>query len=115
MNKKKLILFNPKTLADLIGDDKKLTQQLKIDFLKQAKISLEKIYLHFNNNDFNEIKEEAHYLKTSANAIGAEITGEQLQLLEQYSEHKKTTDCRNIIVELGKSIKAVYGVITHGQ
>jgi HPt (histidine-containing phosphotransfer) domain-containing protein len=114
MKKDKLILFNSKTLEALIGDDKELTEQFKLDFLKQAKVSLEKIYHHFNNNDFNEIKEEAHYLKTSANAIGAEITGEQLQLLEEYSEGRKTTDCRNMIIALGKSIKAVFGIITHG-
>jgi HPt (histidine-containing phosphotransfer) domain-containing protein len=115
MNEKNLSVLNPDILEALIGDDKELTDQFRIDFLKQAKVSLEKIYHHFNNENFKEIKEEAHYLKTSAKAIGAEITGDQLQMLEQYAENEQSAQCRLMIVELGKSIKAVYEAIKHGQ
>jgi HPt (histidine-containing phosphotransfer) domain-containing protein len=115
MNKDELKLLNPSTLEDLIGNDKELISQFQIDFIKQAKVSLEKIYSHFNHENYQEIKEEAHYLKTSAKAVGAEITGEQLQRLEQYSQSGENKECRGTIIDLGKSIKAVYEVIKHGS
>ncbi|WP_448549319.1 Hpt domain-containing protein [Thalassotalea fusca] len=98
-------------ITALIGDDTELARKFELEFLKQAKESLKKLTELFNANDFNQIKEEAHFLKTSAKAVGAQTTATLLQQLEQISEQKDKAKSKELINQISHAIKQVYGVI----
>ena len=72
-----------------------------------------KYYNLYNNNKILPIKEEAHYLKTSAKAIGAEETGYLLEGLEEMALDNEKDKCKQQIVYINKALKQVYGVITN--
>jgi len=110
-----LAVLNRSVMRELIGDDDALAKQFETEFLKQAKLSLNKIVGFFNKDEFKEIKEEAHFLKTSAKAIGAELTADLLQQLEQASLDANKANCKIIIVKVSDSVKQVYGEITNGS
>ncbi|MFT5756459.1 MAG: HPt (histidine-containing phosphotransfer) domain-containing protein [Alteromonadaceae bacterium] len=107
-------ILNRNVMRDLIGDDEVLTKKFHIEFLKQAKISLNKIALCFNSNDFTAIKEEAHFLKTSAKAIGAEKTAYLLENLEIMALAKEKEKCKQHIIDINATLKQVYGEIVNG-
>jgi HPt (histidine-containing phosphotransfer) domain-containing protein len=113
-------ILNRNVMRDLIGDDKALTKQFHIEFLKQAKVSLNKIAVFFNSNNFTSIKEEAHFLKTSAKAIGAEKTAYLLEGLEMMAlaidkEKEKDQDkCKQQIIDINTTLKQVYGEVVNG-
>lgn len=114
MNNSNLAVLNKNVMHDLIGDDVILAKQFEMEFLKQAKLSLSKIVKFFNSNELTAIKEEAHFLKTSAKAIGAEVTADLLQQLEVQSLESNKTDCKDTIVKVSDSVKQVYGEIVNG-
>lgn len=107
-------LLNNDVLTDLIGDDDlELIRKFKVDFLKQAQLSMKKIVTAFKASQFPAIKEEAHFLKTSAKAIGAEQTGALLEALEQCALSNDAEQCKHYIVQINHSVKAVYEVISN--
>ena len=108
-------ILNRQTMQDLVGDDAELIKQFETDFLKQAKTSLGKIVQLFNDNQLPEIKEEAHFLKTSARAIGAEQAAELLQELEYAGLAADKGECKALIVKLNQAVKLVYGEIVNGS
>lgn len=102
-------------MVDLIGDDAEMMRKFEIQFLQQAKASLEKITVLFNKNKIAEIKEEAHFLKTSAKAVGAEQTADLLEALElidlDKDKDKDKKQCKERIILINRSLKQVYGAI----
>ncbi|WP_394391811.1 Hpt domain-containing protein [Shewanella woodyi] len=106
-----LKVLNKDIMLDLIGDDPVMIRQFEIDFLKQAKESLQKIILMYNNDSFKAVKEEAHYLKTSAAAVGAEQTSHLLKALETSGEVGDKQQCKHLILEIKSSLKQVHGAI----
>lgn len=99
-------------MLDLIGDDPVMIRQFEIDFLKQAKESLLKIIQMYNQGSLIGVKEEAHFLKTSAAAVGAEQTSHLLKALENSGNAEDKPQCKNLILKLKVSLKQVHGVIT---
>lgn len=106
-----LEVLNRNVMFDLIGDDKVLMKKFEIEFLQQAKITIGKLSSAYSDSNYNEIKEQAHFLKTSAKAIGAELSADYLQQLEEQSLNKNKEQCKNLIILINGSIKQVYGVI----
>lgn len=104
-------ILNKNIIKDLIGDDAELIRKFEIEFLQQAKESIGKIVAMFNQNDFAAIKEEAHYIKTSAKAIGAEQTADLLQTLEDNALNNDKATCKQQIILINQSLKLVYGAI----
>jgi len=102
-------------MRQLIGDDIQLIKQFEIDFLKQAKQSLGKIVKLFNEGNIKPIQEEAHFLKTSAKAIGAEQTADLLQELEMLSLEQNIAGCGKLIQSVSQSVKLVHGEIVNGH
>ncbi len=98
-------------MFDLVGDDKELIKRFQIEFLQQAKQSITKLSDAYGQADFKALKEQAHFLKTSAKAIGAEQTADYLQQLEDISELNDKNQCKDLIILINNSIKQVYGVI----
>lgn len=104
-------ILNKNVIKNLIGDDAELIRKFEIEFLQQAKQSIGKIVAMFNKNDFSAIKEEAHYIKTSAKAIGAEQTADLLQALEDNALNNDKGTCKQQIILINQSLKLVYGAI----
>jgi len=107
-----LEVLNTSTLTGLIGDDDPaLVRKFQVDFLKQAKESMAKIVQFYKINDFDSIKAEAHFLKTSAKAVGAELAGAYLEQMEGIALDEDADRCRYQIVLINDSVKKVYEVI----
>lgn len=105
-------ILNTNVLTGLIGDDDPaLIRKFQVDFLKQAKESMAKIIALYKNTQLPEIKEEAHFLKTSAKAIGAEQVGMLLESLEKVALANDSDECRLHIVQINNGIKRVYEAI----
>jgi len=100
-------------MIDLIGDDMEMMRKFEIQFLQQAKVSVGKIAAFYNDNKLIEIKEEAHYLKTSAKAVGAEQTADLLEALEQIALDNDKAQCKESIILINRSLKQVYGAVTN--
>lgn len=100
--------LNAQTLIDLLGDEPQAHLKFRISFLQQAQTSLKKLVLLYNKSEFNELKEEAHYLKTSAKAIGAEKVAHALQQLEEYALKNKKVQCKQLIQNINAEVKLVY-------
>jgi len=109
-----LAILNRNVMVELIGDDESLIKQFEMEFLRQAKLSLGKIVTLYNQSEIRAIKEEAHFLKTSAKAVGAEQTAELLQQLEVLSLDSNKPECKKVIVNISESVKKVYGEIANG-
>jgi HPt (histidine-containing phosphotransfer) domain-containing protein len=106
-------ILNRQVMINLIGDDQAMMRKFEIQFLQQAKVSIAKIAELFKNNELKPIKEEAHFLKTSARAIGAEQTADLLQSLEEAALKEDKTLCKEHIILINRAVKEVYGVITN--
>lgn len=106
-------ILNPQTMIDLIGNDQALANKFKVDFLKQAQTSMKKIVSFYQEDDFTKIKDEAHFLKTSAKAVGAEQTSSLLQKLEEASLEENKETCKNLIMLINQSVKNVYKVVSN--
>ena len=85
-----LKVLNRNVMIALIGDDQPQIRQFEIDFLKQAQVSIKKITGYYQNDEFEQIKEEAHFLKTSAKAVGAEQSAMHLEALEKEAKYTET-------------------------
>jgi HPt (histidine-containing phosphotransfer) domain-containing protein len=108
------ILLNRDILISLIGDDQETIKSFAIDFLGQATESLTDLVSAFNENNYNQIKESSHFLKSSAQAIGAEQLAYLLQELENTALKCNKVHCKKLIVLIQVSIKEVYGEIHNG-
>ncbi len=113
MDKPNREILNRNVIISLIGDDKPLIRQFELEFLQQAKISMKKIAEYFGAQQFSEIKEEAHFLKTSAKAVGAEQTADLLENLEHTALDNDIQNCKLLIIQISNSIKHVYGIIAN--
>ncbi len=98
-------LLNHQTLVMLVGDDKATIEKFQKDFISQARQSLQKISGLYNAKHLPEIKEEAHFLKTSAKAIGAEKAAELLQQLEHAGLSNDAVRAKLLIMTLSIVIK----------
>ncbi|WP_440056323.1 Hpt domain-containing protein (plasmid) [Pseudoalteromonas sp. T1lg65] len=100
--------LNQQVIIDLIGDDPDSAKQFYRDFLVQAKSSFDKLRDYCKTAQYQSLKDEAHYLKTSAKAIGAEILAEQLQSLEEAALNNDKDACiacvKAIHYELGNEL-----------
>ena len=101
-------VLNRQIIQDLIGDDPDLIKQFEMDFMFQAKERLKKIKDQFNQGQIKAIKEDAHFLKTSAQAIGAEQAAACLEQLEKSAWENKATECKQLIISTFHSIEEVY-------
>jgi len=108
-------VLNKNTMLELVGDDPELIQQFQIDFLKQAQESLPQLVALFQQQEFNQIKELAHFLKTSAKAIGAEVVANLLQKLEYSALEHDIKECKQFIVQTNVAVKQLHGVIISEQ
>jgi len=97
--------LNCQVMLDLIGDDQNKIKQFQIDFLSQANIYYKKLVACFNQSQFSQIKEHAHFLKTSANAIGAEKTGYFLASIEEYALKQDKPALKQLILKLRAELK----------
>ncbi len=113
MDENKRQILNHNAMLNLIGEDQVLSRKFEIQFLQQAKQSIAKIASSFTKSEFNQIKEEAHFLKTSACAIGAEQTADLLESLEEIALNKDNMQCKEHIILINRAVKQVYGVITN--
>lgn len=103
-----LKVLNRQVMISLIGNDSIQIRQFEIDFLKQAQVSIKKIATFYQLSDFEQIKEEAHFLKTSARAVGAEQSAMHLQNMESAALKKDKAECKELLKLTTLSLKSVY-------
>lgn len=115
MNTTNSQILNKDILISLIGDDAELAKQFEIEFLSQAQTSLVNIKNLYLQGKYIDIKEEAHFLKTSARAVGAEQCAHYLQCLEDVSLTQKKIECKHLIKELIVSVKQVHHEVVNAQ
>ncbi|RTR40888.1 Hpt domain-containing protein [Shewanella canadensis] len=115
MTEKQLQILNRNVMIELIGNEPDMIRQFEIDFLKQAKVSLRNIVTMYNDSRILEIKEEAHFLKTSAKAVGAEQTSYLLQALEQSGLDQDKAKCKDLILRVKEALQRVHGVIVNDK
>ena len=104
-------VLNKDVMKNLIGDDKAMIRKFEIEFLQQAKASLAKIAQLYSSGQLIEIKEEAHFLKTSAKAVGAEQVAYLLGSLEGSALTQSSGECKQAIVSINDALKNVYGAV----
>ncbi|QYJ89173.1 MULTISPECIES: Hpt domain-containing protein [Shewanella] len=104
-------ILNPKIMRDLIGNDPALIAQFKQDFVAQARTSLRELATHYNNREFAGLKQKAHFLKTSAKAIGAEEVADKLQQLEYAALGEDMPQCKQLIIQLKNALQSLIEVI----
>ncbi len=113
MNNQPREVLNREVMRNLIGDDMVLIRKFEVEFLQQAKLSVAKIVQLYGREQFSEIKEEAHFLKTSAKAVGAEQVADLLETLEGNALEKAKEKCKQGIVLISRSLKQVYGAVKY--
>ncbi len=111
MSKEQPEILNKNIMIDLIGNEPEAIKKFEIDFIKQAHEAMKNIISHYNENNFKQIKETAHFLKTSAYAVGAEQTADLLEKLEKISFTEDKAKCKEYIILINNAIKQVYGAI----
>jgi CheY-like chemotaxis protein/HPt (histidine-containing phosphotransfer) domain-containing protein len=102
-----LPILSHNVLIDFIGNDKNSINEFYIEFMQQADTSMKFLTMHFNARNFEKISEEAHFLKTSAMAIGAQRTGQILHILEDKAREKSTKECYRELVALKTTLIAL--------
>ncbi|QYJ85425.1 Hpt domain-containing protein [Shewanella mesophila] len=104
-------ILNPSVMQELIGNEPDLIAQFKKDFIIQAQSSLKELATHYNARDFEAIRQAAHFLKTSAKAIGAEQVTETLQQIEHAANAKDVNLTKQLIMQLKGSLQTLVKVI----
>lgn len=102
-----LPILSHNVLIDFIGNDKNSINEFYIEFMQQADTSMKFLTMHFNARNFEKISEEAHFLKTSAMAIGAQRTGQILHILEDKAREKSTKECYRELVAFKTTLIAL--------
>ncbi|TMP38030.1 Hpt domain-containing protein [Pseudoalteromonas rubra] len=110
-----LARLNAQTLVDLIGEDMDTIARFQRDFVTQAESSCKLFLSAYSNAAYTELKEHAHFLKTSARAIGAERCSEYLAELEDAALSGDRRDCRSVLINIAQEIKALNALINHGE
>ncbi|WP_394199787.1 Hpt domain-containing protein [Shewanella waksmanii] len=104
-------VLDTNVLIDLIGDDQQEIVNFQRQFMQQAQQSLKKLATSFNQSDFTEVKQEAHFLKTSARAIGALQVGEVLQMIENASLQEDKALTKELILSLKQALQSLIRAI----
>ncbi|KZN43972.1 Hpt domain-containing protein [Pseudoalteromonas luteoviolacea] len=107
--------LNRNTIIDLVGDEPDKIRKFHAEFLAQAATVLKTIVQSFNINDFGELKSQAHFLKTSARAVGAERSAYFLETIERYSLTKNKSAIKQIIIKLNGEFIAIKKELTNGE
>ncbi|ALO44036.1 Hpt domain-containing protein [Pseudoalteromonas phenolica] len=106
-NSVQLKTLNKATIIELIGDEPVKIRKFQFEFLGQSATLLKDIVTSFNKNDFSNIKEQAHYLKTSARAVGAERCAYFLESIELQSLSKNKSAIKQLLIKLNHELKAI--------
>ncbi|CCQ11004.1 hypothetical protein PALB_18780 [Pseudoalteromonas luteoviolacea B = ATCC 29581] len=95
-----LQLLNDNVMRDLLGDDEECILDFKRQFLAQAENCLSEMQTFLAQGNFSKLKDRAHFLKTSARAIGAELSASALEVIEQQAQENNTMLCKAALIEL---------------
>ncbi len=106
-------VLNREVMKALIGDDTEMIRKFEIEFLQQAKVSMSKFTKLYQDNAFKPMKEEAHFLKTSAKAIGAECLAQHLENMEHIAQKENKEMCKQQLIQINSALKAVYGAVVN--
>ncbi|MGB0938736.1 MAG: Hpt domain-containing protein [Colwellia sp.] len=93
-------LLNPKTMIDILGDDEDSIKEFRLLFIEQSTQCLPELRELLRMQSFDKLKLKAHYLKTSARAVGAEKSALQLYKLENSAVMHNAIESAKIIDEL---------------
>ncbi|KMT66238.1 Hpt domain-containing protein [Catenovulum maritimum] len=97
-------VFDESIMHSLIGEEPELISEYQLEFYKQSITTLKEIALLFNKKDFQALKESAHFLKTSAKAIGAMRCASTLQALEDTAREANKQESYRLIMQLKTDI-----------
>ncbi len=104
-------LINDKVMQALLGDDDESILEFKQQFLVQSAQCLMQMKDLLISEDLIELGFTAHFLKTSAQAIGAEQSAHLLAEIEQAAKHHKLAFCTAHLSKLERLHHQLYTVI----
>lgn len=107
--------LNRTTIAELVGDEPDKIIKFQSEFLIQSHKILKQIIQSFNSSDFSGLKSHAHYLKTSAKAVGAERSAFYLETIESHCLEGNKAAMKQVIIKLNCEFKAIKEVLTDGK
>lgn len=110
---KLMMTLNTSTLSQLLGDDPQTIQSFYADFLTQAKQEANTMRACCARLDYAGLAEHAHFLKTSAAAIGGEQMASLLQRLEQTCETGQPQQVARLMDKFYQALADIEGVITN--
>lgn len=113
MLEKEVRVLNRSVMEELIGDDPAMMMKFEQKFLQQAQATFVRLVDLFKKKDLQQIKEEAHFLKTSAKAIGAERVSTILEKLEYASLESDYPACKGLIVSTANELKQLNMELKH--
>lgn len=96
--------YNKQAIMEFIGDDESSIREFVGEFVLQVRTSFKKLVEHYKASEYPELKAEAHYLKTSAGAVGAEILADDLQQLEYASVKQDVVSAGNLLRKIKTDI-----------
>jgi HPt (histidine-containing phosphotransfer) domain-containing protein len=82
-------VYNEQTVVNLVGNDQALIEKFKYRFIKQLEESIDSLLKCYQLEDCQKIKLEAHFLKSSAQSMGAEKLQNALVQLEKSAEQQQ--------------------------
>ncbi|WP_111977688.1 Hpt domain-containing protein [Algibacillus agarilyticus] len=100
-------IYDPAILSSLIGNEEDLINEYKQEFIKQSITSLKTIALNYNKHDYHAMKEDAHYLKTSAKALGALQCAQRLQAIENAALKEDKNLLKQLVMELKTDVQNI--------
>ncbi|NTS77129.1 Hpt domain-containing protein [Catenovulum sp. SM1970] len=108
-----LPVYDKEVITSLIGDDPTLIRKYQNQFFHQAKLSLRSFVSNYRSQDSGALKEGAHFLKTSAKAIGALACADLLERLEQACLNKNASLQKELLSQIQLSLKELQSVLSH--
>jgi signal transduction histidine kinase/CheY-like chemotaxis protein len=101
-----LVLWNPDTLTEMVGDNPTLHQRLLNKFLINARAQGDRIEAAMVADDLITLTLVAHTLKSAARSVGAMALGELCQHLEQAGTARDHAACNIHALELQVTLAA---------
>ena len=102
-----LAIYDSSILIGLVGDDVAVVADFQQQFIQQAIGCIKELTIAYNQKNSAEIKEKAHFLKTSAKAVGALRCAERLQQIENDALQQNFENVKQLIMQLKGDIQTL--------
>ena len=100
------MIFNQENLSSLVGNDDAIGRRYCETFMDQVREVLPEIAQMAQAEQLSDAYQRAHYLKTSAKAVGAEEMVEHLVQFEDLCKQEKLDSCIELVGKINQAFVA---------